>query len=86
MASKIYKNLVFLRHKKELSQEKICDEIEFKFKVNLSRSTYAAYEQNRNEPCINMLIILCEFHDISIDDLLLSDMKQEEINKWKEKK
>lgn len=57
-----------------LSQNELADTILSEFDYNLSRKTYSAYEEGRNEPNIQTLAILSKFYGCSIDDLVLDQM------------
>ena len=48
--SKIFSNLKYLRLQKSLSQEQLADNL------GITRSRLGAYEENRNEPSIDLLI------------------------------
>ena len=53
-----------LRKEMGLSQEKVAKAL------NLSRTTYASYEQGTREPNIEMIIKLCKFFNITPNYLL----------------
>ena len=60
----LYKRLTYLRKELELTQDELSK------KLNISRSAYAHYESGRYEPPIQMLELLADFYDVSVDFLL----------------
>lgn len=68
--SKIATNIRVLRNLKKLSQEQLADEL----KIN--RSRLGAYEENRNEPPIEILVSISKYFNISIDALILGDLSK----------
>lgn len=61
-------NLLKLRQKSGLSQEKLS------LKLGIKRSKYSKYEEFRCEPNIELIISICFFYKISIDDFLKKDL------------
>jgi repressor LexA len=64
-------NLLILRTKKNISQEKLADI------VGVKRTTITNYESNLSTPDYEKLILLAKFFDISTDDLLTKQLKNE---------
>lgn len=69
-------NLIFLRDKKGVSQTDIA------LQVSKGHTTIGNWEKGRNYPTIEDAIIISQYFDISINDLLLTDLK----NAGKDKK
>jgi transcriptional regulator with XRE-family HTH domain len=67
----INKNLVYLRHKHNISQQKMADDLGYK------RSVYKNYEYTQ-EPDIDFLIKVSNFFKISIDELVKKDLETNE--------
>lgn len=55
-------NLKALRGKR--TQDEVAREL------NISRAAYSHYENNRNEPDLDMLILLADYYNVTIDFLL----------------
>lgn len=66
----------YYRSEKELSQEELAD------RVYVSRQTISNWENNKNYPDINSIVLLSEVFEISIDNLIRGDVEQmkKEIN------
>ena len=62
-------NLRYLREQKGLSQRE-CAEI-----FGLSGSAIAMWEQDQRKPDIEMIVRLGEYFDVSLDELVLKDLK-----------
>ena len=62
-------NLKYLRERKGLSQR------EFSADLGLSRATVGNWETGERKPDIEMIIRLAEYFGVSLDDLVLSDLK-----------
>lgn len=62
-------NLRYLREQKGLSQRE-CAEI-----FGLSGSAVAMWEQDQRKPDIEMIVRLAEYFDVSLDELVLKDLK-----------
>ncbi len=68
--SKVFSNLKFLRSQKGLSQEQLADQL------GITRSRLGAYEENRNEPSIDLLIMISDFFHIAVDALVRGDLSK----------
>ena len=62
-------NLSFLRETRALTQQEIAKEVCFSQKV------VSAYERGVREPSLKNLIKIAEYFSVSIDDLLLKDLR-----------
>lgn len=62
-------NLSFLRKKSGMTQEEIANTI------GLKRSTICLYENGNSEPSLEKIIKLAHYFSVSIDDLLLKDLR-----------
>ncbi len=74
---------------KTLRKEKKVPQAYVSKQLGISQSAYAAYEVNKNQPSNEMLIILAEYYEVSIDYLLgKTDTKytQVELNFFNELK
>ena len=67
-------NLRFLRKARNLSQDEMLQHVGF------SRTTWSNYENGLTEPSINGLLVISHFFGVSIDVLLLTEMKIGERN------
>ncbi len=67
---KLATNIKQLREVKKLSQEQLAE------KLDITRSRLGAYEEDRNEPPIAILIRLSDFFHISVDALIKGDLKK----------
>ena len=56
--------LKILRKELNLTQENLAD------KLNISRSGYAHYESGDRKPSIDILIIIADFYNVSLDYLV----------------
>ena len=72
--SKFSDNIVFLRGKKNMTQQ------EQAALLILTRSRYVAYEYGRTEPPIEILLRISKFYNISIDLLLTVDLSKFSID------
>ncbi|KZE82871.1 hypothetical protein AV926_04805 [Myroides marinus] len=63
-------NLRFVRYKANLSQQKVSD------KLCITRARYSKYEEGASEPPFFVLIKISKYFNVSIDDLLLSDLRK----------
>lgn len=72
--SKFSDNIVFLRGKKNITQQELAD------LLILTRSRYVAYEYGRTEPPIEILLRISKFYNISIDLLLTVDLSKFSID------
>lgn len=70
MANRMFgSRLRFLRKSRQITQQQIADSIQ------ISRSTYAGYENGSHEPDITIIRKIAEFYHISTDFLLSFDMQ-----------
>ena len=67
-------NIVFLRGKNNLTQQKLADEL------ILTRSRYVSYEYEKAEPPIDVLIRISKYYNISIDLLVTVDIRKYPID------
>lgn len=67
---KLATNIRVLRELKKLSQEALATELD------ITRARLGAYEENRNEPPIELIIKLADYFQISIDALLRADLRK----------
>lgn len=74
MVNYLQANLAFLRKGKKLTQEEAATGMGFK------RTTYSNYENGHTEPDIEALQKISSFHDISIDNLLNTDLPNVHLN------
>ena len=58
-----------IRNKNQLTQE------QFAIRLNVSRQAVSNWENNRNLPDIQMLILIAEVYDVTLDELILGDEK-----------
>lgn len=75
-------NLVYLRKKAGLSQD------EFVAQLGIKRSTYSAHEIGKTEPFIDALIMLANYHCLTVDALLrinLAGLTEYDLYELKEK-
>ena len=68
--TKISDNLRILRKIKNVSQETVADDL------NIPRSRFASYEEERAEPPYSMLVKISDYYHISIDALLRGDFSK----------
>ena len=66
------KNLRYLRKKHGISQEILATAL------GVSKTTFGDYERGKYEPSISTLIDLGKYFNVSIDDLLLKDLRHED--------
>lgn len=71
--NKIPFNIRYLRELKKLSQEALADDLK------ITRARLGAYEEARNEPPIEMLILLSDYFHVSIDALVRADLRKTDI-------
>lgn len=64
------KNMKYLRKLRGWTQE------EFATKLGIKRSLVGAYEEERAEPRIDVLEILCDMFKLTLDDLLRTDLSE----------
>ncbi len=65
------KNLRYLRKSRNWTQE------EFAIKLNIKRSLIGAYEEERAEPKLEVLEMMSEIFNLSLDELLLQDLDRD---------
>lgn len=70
----ISSNIKHLRDVKNLSQEKLADDLK------ITQSRLGAYEEKRSEPPIEILIKLSDYFHISIDIMIRVDLRKTNIN------
>ena len=56
-----------LRTSRKLTQEQIAQ------KLNVSRQTVSSWENNRNLPDLEMVVLIARIFDVSLDNLILGD-------------
>jgi transcriptional regulator with XRE-family HTH domain len=71
MMNNLSKNLRILRKRKGLSQTQLAE------KANITRSRLAAYESKNVEPRMEILIFMANFFEVSLDDLIISDLESQ---------
>lgn len=71
--SKLSKNLLYLRKREGLSQEKLSEIL------GIKRARYSCYEQYRSEPNISIIIQISDYYKITIDDLIKIDLNPKSI-------
>lgn len=57
-------NIKALRENRGLTQEQVA------FELNMSQNTYSKYERGVRAMPIETLVALCQFYDVSADDVL----------------
>ncbi len=72
--SKVFNNLKYLRLQKGLSQEQLADNL------GITRSRLGAYEENRNEPSIDLLIAISDYFHIAVDALVRGDLTKTSLD------
>jgi transcriptional regulator with XRE-family HTH domain len=68
IAHRFHENLKVLRVVKGKTQAQVCQAL------SIPHKTYAAYEERRGKPDYNRLIVMAEYFNVSIDDLLKKEM------------
>lgn len=68
------KNLKYLRKLRGWTQD------EFSAKLNIKRSLLGAYEEERADPRIDVLEIVCDMFKLTLDDILRKDLSAESGN------
>lgn len=69
-------NLKYLRKLRGWTQE------EFANKLNVKRSLIGAYEEERADPRLDILEIVSEIYDLTLDELLLKDLSESGTSYW----
>lgn len=67
--NKLAENLSYLRCKNELKQRQLAE------LIHVSRTALALYETKRSEPSLNTVIKIAEIFEVTIDQLLKTDIK-----------
>ena len=74
-----HQNLKFLRHKRQLSQQLLAEEL------GIPRTTYSEYEKGNTEPNLRLLTKMSELFTISIDQLVTQDISLENMEVFRNK-
>jgi transcriptional regulator with XRE-family HTH domain len=69
MHNLFHKNIVFLRKKRKLTQEKLALEL------NITRSRLSSWEENRASPQLMTLVKVSQYFDVSMLDLVTKDLE-----------
>lgn len=72
--SKVFSNLKYLRLQKGLSQEQLAENL------GITRSRLGAYEENRNEPSIDLLIAISDYFHVAVDALVRGDLTKTSLD------
>ena len=72
-------NLKFLRHKRQLSQQLLAEEL------GIPRTTYSEYEKGNTEPNLRLLTRMSELFAISLDQLVRQDISLENLEVFRNK-
>lgn len=67
-------NLKFLRRKKGLTQQELADEL------GVNRANIGSYEENRSEPRLGTMLKICNYFQITVDELLITDLNRVSSN------
>ncbi len=67
----LYKNIPYLRGKKGISQQTLADHID------VSPSCIGAYEENISEPKLKTLILIADYFELSLDEIVKKDLAAE---------
>ena len=62
-------NLRFLREQSRLTQK------EFSKQLNISRQAYSNYERNVRTPDLDTILLIAQFHQISLDAIVLKNLR-----------
>jgi transcriptional regulator with XRE-family HTH domain len=73
----ISQNIKFLRKKKALTQQQFADQ------VGIKRSLVGAYEEERAEPKYDLLKIIADFFEVSMDDIINETINEKWVPKPK---
>lgn len=76
------KNILLLRHLKELTQAEIANQIGFK------RTTWVNYESGLSTPILRDALMIAKFLDVNLEDLITKDLSTDThlIEKYKDSK
>ena len=55
---------------KQIRKERRLTQLKVAMDLNISRETLSHYENNKREPCIDLLIKMSEYFNVSIDFLI----------------
>lgn len=66
------KNILYLRKKNNIMQ------VDIPGYLDITRSTWSNYENDKTEPSIDQLIEISKFFGVTLDDLLLTDLQQKD--------
>ncbi len=66
--------LLNLRQSHNLTQKQLCDAL------NLGRSTYSYYETGRRTPDIETLLMIAEYYQITLDELITTGTKDSPLS------
>jgi transcriptional regulator with XRE-family HTH domain len=69
-------NLKLLRKRVKRSQEEVAQDL------GLTRSSYSGYENGVAQPGIDLLVALCDYYRIPIDDFLRKDLESLSEKEW----
>lgn len=67
-------NLKFLRKQKNWTQEDLAE------KLGIKRSLIGAYEEERAEPRLDVMQVVCDMFKISLEDFLFKDLSESKLN------
>src|SRR5690349_21262162 len=73
-------NLAYLRKKRGMTQAEVANSL------NLKRNTFSNYETTHSEPDLDTLGKIASFFDISIDQLVNTDLTKENLIEYREEK
>ena len=71
-------NLKLLRKRVKRSQEEVAQDL------GLTRSSYSGYENGVAQPGIDLLVTLCDYYLIPIDDFLRKDLDSMTEKEWEQ--
>lgn len=71
----LHNNIKFLRKQAGLTQENLA------YDVCLSKSAIGHHEKKKQEPSLETLVKYSELFKVSLDELILKDLRTEAINK-----
>ena len=66
-------NLKYLRHKNKLSQKELA------VAMKLPRTTLGDYERGKTEPSLAMLVMLADYFDVTIDQLVRTNLSHRDL-------
>lgn len=62
-------NLKYLRESKGIKQEEMSN------MIGVEQGTISSWENGNRKPCIDMIVVLAELFEVSLDNLVLQDMR-----------